>query len=120
MPASPLLWRVGALFVAGGMLAGAFGTHGLKSRPGMTADKINSFATGAHYAVFNGLSLLLVSYHPRFAVHRFAGPAIAIGGLIFSSSVFALVLDRDRFKAIGPITPLGGLLMIAGYVSLAF
>ncbi|KAI0053775.1 hypothetical protein FA95DRAFT_1552275 [Auriscalpium vulgare] len=119
LPTYPLLWRVGAVFVAGGMLAGAFGAHGLKSRPGMTSDKINSFSTGVQYAVnflqiFNGLSLLLVSYHPRFAVHRFVGPVVAIGGLMFSGSVFALVLNHNCFKAIGLLKPLGGLLMIAG------
>ncbi|KAI0068376.1 hypothetical protein BV25DRAFT_1793588 [Artomyces pyxidatus] len=96
------------------MFAGAFGSHGLKSRPGITADKINSFMIGSHYMVYNGLGLLLVSLHPRFAVHRFAGPAIAIGGFIFSSTILGLVLNRDRFKVLGPITPMGGALMMTG------
>ena len=46
--------------------------------------------------VFNGLGLLLISMHPRFATHRFAGPAIAAGGFLFSSSIVALVLARDK------------------------
>ncbi|KAI0322319.1 hypothetical protein OF83DRAFT_1094684 [Amylostereum chailletii] len=117
---SPLLWRAGALFVATGMIAGAFGSHGLKGRPGITADRVSSWMTAAHYAVFNGLGLLLVSSHPRFALHRFAGPAIAAGGFLFSTSIMALVLNRDRFKALGPITPFGGAIMIAGYLSLVF
>ncbi|THH15189.1 hypothetical protein EW146_g5260 [Bondarzewia mesenterica] len=113
-PNPPLLWRTGALFVAVGMIAGAFGSHGLRGRPGITNEKVSAWATAAHYTIFNGLGLLLISYHPRFAVHRFAGPAIAIGGFVFSSSIMALILARDRFKALGPITPIGGAAMIAG------
>ena len=84
--------------------------------------------------MYNGLALLLVSLHPRFSVHRFAGPAIAVGSMVFSGSIMALVLARDkwvlrvdflyglyvtsalalRFKWLGPLTPVGGSIMIAG------
>ncbi|ETW87345.1 hypothetical protein HETIRDRAFT_244337, partial [Heterobasidion irregulare TC 32-1] len=77
-----------------GMIAGAFGSHGLKARPGITHEKVSAWTTAAHYTIFNGLGLLLVSNHPRFAIHRFAGPAIAVGGFIFSSSIMALILAR--------------------------
>ncbi|KAJ7038086.1 hypothetical protein C8F04DRAFT_367641 [Mycena alexandri] len=114
-PTPNLLWKLGSGFAAAGIMAGAFGAHGLKSR-GIATE---SFQTASHYTVFNGLALLLLSLHPRFSVHKFAGPAIAGGTLLFSGSIFALVLDRDRFKFLGPVTPMGGLLMIAGYVSMA-
>ncbi|KAI0271346.1 hypothetical protein BC834DRAFT_437604 [Gloeopeniophorella convolvens] len=117
---SPLLWRTGALFIATGMMTGAFGTHGLRSKPGVTQDTVSAFMSASQYAVLNGLGLCLISLHPRFAAHRFAGPAIAAGGFIFSSSIMALVLNKERFKSFGPVTPLGGILMIAGYISLAF
>ncbi|KAI3622095.1 duf423 domain-containing protein [Moniliophthora roreri] len=114
VPYSSLLWRTGAAFA-----------HGLKKHEGITPDQVRSWETAAHYAVggmlwgqglvFNGLGLLAISLHPRFAVHRFAGPAIALGGAVFSTTIFALVLNRDRFKFLGPITPLGGLVMISGY-----
>ncbi|KAJ7786427.1 hypothetical protein B0H16DRAFT_1490444 [Mycena metata] len=116
-PSPNLLWKVGSGFAGAGIMAGAFGAHGLKSR-GIAPESIASFQTGSHYLVFNGLALLLLSLHPRFSVHRFAGPAIAGGAFLFSGSIFALVLNRDRFKFLGPITPLGGVLMIAGYVSM--
>ncbi|KII93550.1 hypothetical protein PLICRDRAFT_35776 [Plicaturopsis crispa FD-325 SS-3] len=103
-----------------GIMAGAFGAHGLKRRAGITPENIHAFETASHYAVYNGLALLLVSLHPRFAAHRFAGPAIAGGTVLFSGSILALVLGRDRFKFLGPVTPLGGAVMIAGYLSLAF
>ncbi|KDQ63653.1 hypothetical protein JAAARDRAFT_189204 [Jaapia argillacea MUCL 33604] len=119
-PNPAFLWRVGALLTTAGVIAGAFGAHGLKRRPGITPDNIHAWETAAHYTIYNGLSLLLISLHPRFSTHRFAGPAIATGGFIFSSTIVALVLNRERFKALGPITPMGGALMIAGYLSLAF
>ncbi|KAF9270319.1 DUF423-domain-containing protein [Marasmius fiardii PR-910] len=115
---STLLWRTGALFAAAGVITGAFGAHGLKSRKGVTQDSIHAWETAAHYAIFNGLGLLAVSLHPRFALNRYAGPAIAAGGLLFSGSIFALVLNRD-LKFLGPVTPLGGLVMLSGYVALA-
>ncbi|KAJ7925886.1 hypothetical protein B0H13DRAFT_2314012 [Mycena leptocephala] len=117
-PGPSLLWRVGSGYAAAGIMAGAFGAHGLKGQ-GVSADSIASFQTASHYMVFNGLALLLLSLHPRFSTHRFAGPAVAAGTLLFSGSIFALVLNRDRFKFMGPVTPMGGLLMIAGYVSMA-
>ncbi|EJF66986.1 hypothetical protein DICSQDRAFT_151365 [Dichomitus squalens LYAD-421 SS1] len=119
-PGPALLWRTGALLAAAGIVAGAFGSHGLRKRPGITPDKVHAWETASHYAVFNGLALLLVSLHPRFAVHRFAGPAIAVGASVFSGSILALVLARDRFRWLGPITPIGGSILIAGYIALAF
>ncbi|KAJ7361632.1 hypothetical protein DFH08DRAFT_380103 [Mycena albidolilacea] len=106
-----LLWRLGSSYAAVGIMAGAFG--------GVSADSIASFQTASHYAIFNGLALLLLSLHPRFSTHRFAGPAVAAGAALFSGSVWALVLDRERFRFLGPVTPLGGVVMIAGYVSMA-
>ncbi|KIP12471.1 hypothetical protein PHLGIDRAFT_81654 [Phlebiopsis gigantea 11061_1 CR5-6] len=102
------------------MATGAFGSHGLRNRPGVTADSIHAWETASHYAISNGLGLMLISLHPRFASHRFAGPALAVGSILFSGSIFALILNRDRFRWLGPITPLGGTIMMAGFLSLAF
>ncbi|TFK41056.1 hypothetical protein BDQ12DRAFT_626228 [Crucibulum laeve] len=119
-PKSTILWKTGAIFASVGVIAGAFGAHGLRRRAGITRESIHAWETASSYTVYNGLALLLVSLHPRFASHRFAGPAIAAGGLVFSGSIMALVLARDRLKMLGPVTPMGGMLMIAGYVSLIF
>ncbi|KAI6136723.1 hypothetical protein F5141DRAFT_46030 [Pisolithus sp. B1] len=113
------LWRSGALLVTAGMIAGAFGAHTLQRHPGITADNLHAWRTAADYAIANGLGLLLVSMHPRFSTHRFAGYAILGGSVVFSSSIMALVLWK-KMKFLGPITPLGGMIMIAGYAALAF
>lgn len=77
----------------------------------------------------NGLGLLAVSQHPRFSSHRFSGYAILGGSAVFSGSIMALVLFKKyachqggadplislhRLSFLGPITPLGGMVMIAG------
>ncbi|KAH8102499.1 hypothetical protein BXZ70DRAFT_928755 [Cristinia sonorae] len=114
---SLLLWRSGAILAAVGIASGAFGTHTLRARPGVN---VHAWETASHYAILNGLALLAVSLHPRFSAHRFAGPAILSGAIVFSGSIATMVLGGDRFKWLGPITPLGGLTMIAGYLALAF
>ncbi|KAI0830632.1 DUF423-domain-containing protein [Trametes gibbosa] len=119
MSRSSFLWRAGALLAAAGIITGAFGSHGLKKRAGITPDNLHAWQTASNYAIYNGLALLLVSMHPRFATHRFAGPAIAVGSMVFSGSIMALVLARDRLRWLGPITPIGGSIMIAGYIALA-
>ncbi|KAN0100708.1 Protein of unknown function (DUF423) domain containing protein [Tylopilus felleus] len=108
----PFLWRSGAILTFVGMAAGAFGPHGLKRRAGITADDLSAWRTASHYAIANGLGLMLLSMHPRFSAHRFAGPAILTGGVLFSGSIMVLVLQR--VKIFGPITPLGGIIMMAG------
>ncbi|KAF8516212.1 hypothetical protein BU17DRAFT_51192 [Hysterangium stoloniferum] len=113
-PNANLLWKAGALIAALGIINGAFGAHALKRRIPDPA-KLQAWGTASHYAIFNGVALLAISMHPRFSVHRFAGPAIGIGALVFSGSIWALTLDHGRrFKWLGPVTPLGGSLMIFG------
>ncbi|OSC99521.1 DUF423-domain-containing protein [Trametes coccinea BRFM310] len=118
-PGPTLLWRTGAILAAAGIVAGAFGSHGLQKKSGITPEKLHAWQTASSYAIYNGLALLLVSLHPRFAVHRFAGPAIAAGSALFSGSIFTLVLAGERWKWLGPVTPIGGSIMIAGYIALA-
>ncbi|KIY72863.1 hypothetical protein CYLTODRAFT_449601 [Cylindrobasidium torrendii FP15055 ss-10] len=118
-----IIWKTGAVFATVGVIAGAFGgqfTHGLRSKPGMTPEKIHAWETASHYAMFNGLGLLAVSLHPRFALHPVAGPAIAVGGALFSGSIFLLTLLSPNAKFLGPVTPLGGSILIVGYCSLLF
>ncbi|KAH0838388.1 hypothetical protein J3R83DRAFT_6695 [Lanmaoa asiatica] len=73
------LWRSGATLAFAGMLTGAFGAHGLKHRAGVTADDLHAWGTASTYAIANGLGLMIVSMHPRFSAHRFAGPGILDG-----------------------------------------
>ncbi|KAG7558312.1 hypothetical protein FFLO_02782 [Filobasidium floriforme] len=119
-----IIWRTGALFTASGIITGAFGSHALKSRyPDLSPFSVQSWSTASQYLIFNGVSLLAISLHPRFGTARgrlaFPSMAIAAGTLMFSGSIFPLVLARQKMgKFLGPVTPLGGSVMILGYLSM--
>ncbi len=49
-----------------------------------------------------------------------AGSLLTAGMTMFSGSIYALVLDPARFRFLGPVTPLGGLCLIGGWIALAF
>jgi uncharacterized membrane protein YgdD (TMEM256/DUF423 family) len=99
-----------------GVVMGAFGAHGLRNRTGVKPEQIQAFQTASQYAVsaympqnisfiescyaaqmFNGLSLFVISMHPRFSTH-FAGTLITTGSVLFSGSIWGLVvLNDDRY-----------------------
>ncbi|SGY79643.1 BQ5605_C008g05184 [Microbotryum silenes-dioicae] len=101
-----------------GIMAGAFGAHALAPRLG---EKTATWTMASHYAIVNGVALLAISQHPIYS-KRWSAPLIIVGTTLFSGSIFALLLYREKMgaltKIVGPATPLGGLLMIGGYLSL--
>jgi len=103
------------------MTFGAFGAHGLRSRYPALPEKLHAnWGTASSYLIYNGLALLAISYHPGLhsSLKRYkAAPwMIGTGALVFSGTIFGLVLSRDGAvrKVLGPMTPLGGMLMIGG------
>ncbi|KAI3398908.1 hypothetical protein diail_8231 [Diaporthe ilicicola] len=106
-------WRVGALYGAAGVCLGAFGAHGLKQRISDPA-KIASWGTAAQYQIIHSIALLVARDNP------WAAGLFTAGMTMFSGSIYALVLDPARFKVLGPVTPLGGLCLIGGWLALAF
>lgn len=80
-----------------------------------------TWTMASQYMILNGVALLAISHHPVHA-KRWAGPLIIAGTTMFSGSIFALLLYRERMgkwtRLVGPTTPVGGLCMIAGYLSL--
>jgi uncharacterized membrane protein YgdD (TMEM256/DUF423 family) len=108
----------GAILGGLGVAIGAFGAHKLK--PFLLANnKLAIFETGVHYQFYHALALLLVGIlaekidHP--SVH-YAGYAMLLGTIIFSFSLYALCLTG--ITKLGAITPIGGVLLILGWVSL--
>lgn len=112
-------WFVmGAGLAALAVAAGAFGAHGLKSR--LTPQLLEVWEMAARYQLFHALGLMLAA----LAVERFSaapGPLggwlLGIGIVIFSGSLYALALSGIR--ALGAVTPIGGVLLIAGWICLA-
>ena len=98
--------------------AGAFGAHALKAR--LAPDLLAVFETGARYQMFHALGLVAAAW----AATRFPGAAVAWAGwlfvagtVLFSGSLYALTLTGVR--ALGAVTPFGGVAFIAGWVALA-
>ncbi|KAF5488670.1 UPF0382 membrane protein [Colletotrichum fructicola] len=109
---SQLYWKVGAVFGATAVGFGAFGAHGLKNRISDPA-KIASWTTAAHYQLAHSIALLIARQNPVAAGFFTAGMTM------FSGSIYALILNPD-LKFLGPVTPIGGLALIAGWLALAF
>lgn len=76
---------------------------------------MQSWQTASTYLIYSGLSLLAISLHPRHGRNKWAAGLIGGGAIIFSGSIFGLVLAREKTgKILGPITPIGGMGMIIG------
>lgn len=105
---------VAALFGLTAVAAGAFGAHGLRTR--VPLEQVASWQTAAHYQLLHAVALLALAL---LGNGRPLGPApwlFAAGMLLFSGSIYLLVLGGPRW--LGPVTPLGGLCLMAGWASL--
>ena len=110
---------IGALFGMLAVLLGAFGAHGLAAH--VSAERIEVWATAAHYLGWHATTLLALGLgSARLRSHRLAlaaGWCLAAGSLIFSGSLFTLVLSDQA--AWGAVTPIGGVLLALGWAQLA-
>lgn len=101
------------------MALGAFAAHALKGR--VAPDLLVVFETGVRYQMYHALALLAVAWActrwPGRAVYA-SGWLFVAGTLIFSGSLYALSLSGARW--LGAVTPLGGLALLAGWLSLAW
>jgi uncharacterized membrane protein YgdD (TMEM256/DUF423 family) len=113
------LWiALGAANAFLSVAAGAFGAHGLKAR--LAPDLLTIFETGARYHMYHALGLIaigLVAQAKPSPLLSGAGWAMLAGILLFSGSLYALALTGVR--ALGAITPIGGLGFLAGWALLA-
>ncbi len=103
------------------VILGAFGAHALKDL--LPADKIVTFETGVRYQMYHALLLLFVGASNILSAKakKFIFYLCLIGVLLFSGSIYLLATDSlnsINFKAIGFITPIGGLLLIIGWIVL--
>ena len=115
--------RIGATLMALGVILGAFGAHGLKDI--VTADRLDIFATATRYQVYHSLGIMLVGtllYFRKTSLIPWAGWLFLAGIVCFSGSLYLLTF-AEVFQLptslIGPITPIGGLLFVAGWIVLA-
>ncbi|MDR0265570.1 MAG: DUF423 domain-containing protein [Sphingobacterium sp.] len=110
-----------ALFGAFAIILGAFGAHAFKKI--LSTEKLESFEVGVRYQMYAALTLLLIGFNFSFEQQseRVAFYLITLGTILFSVSIYFLSFAdywKKNLKFLGPITPLGGLLMIAGWVAI--
>ena len=111
-------WIAGAaLLAAVGVGLGAFGAHGLKQRL-LEADQLANWHTAVRYQLWHALALMIwVALRDRRALPAATGWCFLVGTLLFSGSIYGLALGGPG-AVFGPITPLGGALLIFGWLVL--
>jgi uncharacterized membrane protein YgdD (TMEM256/DUF423 family) len=100
--------------------AGAFAAHGLQGR--LDAHALTIFETGARYQMYHALAIGLAAFAARSAAASSAANGAAvfflIGIVLFSGSLYLLALTGIR--ALGFVTPFGGLAFLVGWGALAW
>ncbi|MEO7650796.1 MAG: DUF423 domain-containing protein [Bryobacteraceae bacterium] len=111
----------GAILLALAVILGAFGAHGLRGR--LDAYSMGIYEKAVFYHFVHALGILIASILPRTGTVSFlwtpwiCGLLLA-GIVLFSGSLYALAISGIR--ALGAITPLGGLAFIAAWLLLAW
>jgi uncharacterized membrane protein YgdD (TMEM256/DUF423 family) len=117
---------LGAIAVA----LGALGAHALKGQLStglITPDQLNGFDTAVKYQMYHTLAMLAVvllktKYNSKFFSRAYI--MFFLGIIFFSGSLYFLctrnLFGADWLKFLGPITPIGGLFFVAGWLFLAF
>lgn len=118
-----LVLVMGSLYGGLAVILGAFGAHAFKKI--LPAEKLISFETGVKYQMYHALLLIAIGLFLEFqtSLEKSAAWSIILGTFIFSTSIYFLSFADHwgvNLKWLGPITPLGGLLMIVGWFLLAF
>ena len=112
---------IGAVFLALAVMLGAFGAHGLRSR--LDAYSIDIYEKAVLYHFIHSIGLLVAPVFAKLDMMSDAGASrvcwlLAAGILIFSGSLYVLAVSGIR--ALGAITPFGGMAFIAGWAILAW
>lgn len=111
-----IIW--GSSLAVLGVVLGAFAAHILDKQ--LSEDELMSFQTGVRYQIYHALAILILTVLPLKNI-RISTKLFAWGTLLFSGSIYLLTLDRImgvNFNALGWITPIGGLVLIAGWLQL--
>jgi len=112
----------GLIFACFAVIIGAFAAHGLK--PLLSLKEINNFETGVKYQFYHAFALIIIGFlssqipsqEPKF---KWAGFCFFIGILLFSCSLYLLSTQsifNISIPLLGPITPIGGVFLILGWV----
>ena len=113
-----------AIFLAvTAVVLGALGAHALKEV--LTKSQLDSFETGVRYQLFHALALLVLALNAeKFNQHLKKSLTLMTAGIcLFSFSIYLLSIQEAAgisLSFLGPITPIGGLLLISSWLVLFF
>ena len=102
---------IGAAAMLLGVVAGAFGAHALASQ--LDARSLQTFETAVRYQLIHGLGLLAVGALVGGSLGSLAGALMTAGIVLFCGSLYWLAVGGPSW--LGPVTPLGGLCLIAAW-----
>jgi uncharacterized membrane protein YgdD (TMEM256/DUF423 family) len=108
----------GAVYGMLSVILGAFGAHALKKI--LSVERLESFETGVRYQMYAAFFLLIAGYILKFETssEKWISILMIAGTMLFSFSIYFLSMQDylgANLKFLGPITPLGGLLMILSW-----
>ena len=114
---------IGSFFGLTAVIFGAFGAHLLKKK--LTTEQLQSFETGVKYQMYHAIVLLILGFqlNNKSALDNYIIYSFILGTILFSFSIYGLVISsakNKKMKFLGPITPLGGLLLIIGWSLLIY
>jgi uncharacterized membrane protein YgdD (TMEM256/DUF423 family) len=114
-----IFFLFGALSALVGVVAGAFGAHGLKAR--LDPEMLSIFEVGVRYQMYHAFALIAAAWWHNKWPSRFVtigGWLFFAGTLLFSGSLYVLSMSGEKW--LGMITPFGGVAFIAGWGCLAW
>lgn len=111
----------GAIFGALGIIFGAFGAHALKKI--FNEDQLKNFETSVKYQMYHALLLVIIGFNIQHitSYENLLFYSLTFGILLFSFSIYGLCISsalNKKLKILGPITPIGGLLLLLGWIVL--
>ena len=112
---------IGAVYGLLSVILGAFGAHAFRKI--LSPEKLESFESGVRYQMYAAFFLLIVGYILKFETksENWISWLMIIGTFLFSVSIYFLSFQQHwgvKLSFLGPITPIGGVLMIISWVML--
>lgn len=103
------------------IILGALGSHAFKKI--LSVDKLASFEIGIRYQMYHAIVLLVLGLFLSFTtpLEKWSSLCLIIGTFLFSFTIYFLAFSEYlniNLKFLGPITPIGGIFLILGWILL--